>query len=675
MLTRRNFLASSMSTLVLYLELSGSLPAFAKKPKKGKNPKIEPISGPHVLARDSWPPAIVPDYIGLDKRGLLCLLDEFGRMSIIDLKKVNTASGYPEVIAELSALGKRVAGLTVDQSMAHVVTREPLAGSGQKLVLVSIDLKVPEEPQIICKTELENLAEGSAIVAERGIIVIAGTDKDGKSKALILEEPRKGEQSARIATNFNCSKPVTAMHLERRELTVLGSDGRNSLIDVYKLAQPNYPERLHQLELEGDYTFLTRLKTSMFVVGQDSSSSEGKMQARSISMKPAPHAISITPLDKMNSVLAAKATSDRLMVLGRSTDDKLVLNFLSIDKHSNLQTDQVMRMPSEGSGGLKKAGIVEDKGTLYVACGWSGVQVLKGRKSAWQQQYSYKIPRLAAASIATWGQNVVMVGADLVLYDISNPEQPVMVKSVPCSPPIRSMVGAGSFILTLSKDQLALRKMASLDSTVATCQIAGNDLAFDKSEHKAFVIKAMDKISRIQPIKVYADNLEALPPFDVQGNFGRLRAFGGLLAASSVDDGVCLFKPGAQLAPIGQRRFDHLAIRDICLTEKHLLATAIDRSGAKGFLLVLDKDDAQLNVKGTIDLPHNAVAVSALEDMAVAVGRDETGKDRVSIIDLSNPNVPTVVKTLKSLEAASAVTIQSKLALVGGRGLEIVTLA
>jgi hypothetical protein len=95
---------------------------------------------------------------------------------------------------------------------------------------------------------------------------------------------------------------------------------------------------------------------------------------------------------------------------------------------------------------------------------------------------------------------------------------------------------------------------------------------------------------------------------------------------------------------------------------------------SKGFLLVLSRTEKGLNIEGTIDLPHNGTALSATATRAVAVGQDPSGKDLVSIVDISNAGAPTVKATFNVLEAASAVAIQSKIALVAGRGLEIVTL-
>lgn len=89
---------------------------------------------------------------------------------------------------------------------------------------------------------------------------------------------------------------------------------------------------------------------------------------------------------------------------------------------------------------------------------------------------------------------------------------------------------------------------------------------------------------------------------------------------------------------------------------------------------MLDKSDKDLKVLGSIDLPHDALGVACQGDRAIAIGRGQDGKDVATILNFSNPVSPLIVATLQVIEGVSSVTIKDQLAVLGGRGLEIITL-
>ena len=78
---------------------------------------------------------------------------------------------------------------------------------------------------------------------------------------------------------------------------------------------------------------------------------------------------------------------------------------------------------------------------------------------------------------------------------------------------------------------------------------------------------------------------------------------------------------------------------------------------------------------GSLDLPHDGVALAAEKTRVVTVGRSADGNDVATIVDITQPALPKIVATIAAVEAASAVAIKDKLAIVGGRGIEILSLS
>src|SRR6516164_555577 len=99
MLSRRRFLLSSMVGLGVFGQ--GTYPALAKKKAK----QAASPSGPHVLSRQAWSPANSADFIGVVDNSRVCLLDESGRLTIVDLAKSSQEGEATEVLGELNGVG------------------------------------------------------------------------------------------------------------------------------------------------------------------------------------------------------------------------------------------------------------------------------------------------------------------------------------------------------------------------------------------------------------------------------------------------------------------------------------------------------------------------------------------------------------------------------------------
>jgi hypothetical protein len=413
--------------------------------------------------------------------------------------------------------------------------------------------------------------------------------------------------------------------------------------------------------------------------------------------------ISLEPLTAIESAAAQK---DRFLVVGRNKGERIVIS-LTIDKGRNLAREQVLNIPAAKTDSGKSTSVVMRDLTAYVATGWSGVQLLTRAKEGWAIASSYSIPKLAAAGVAVWKDLVVLAGTELQLYHLGRPERPIMMSSAAPQQAIKAMVGAGSFIVCLSKDEISLRKMERLQTVITTSKLSANQLCFDGSLSRAYAIKFLEKTTKIQPVKLYSDKLELLKSFEVPGIFNRCQANKGQLMLGGLND-IVIYGPrkaspetstesstssssetaskqatagsnqadgnNPTLEQLSARHFENLAIRDIAFGDDVVVVTAVDQN-SKGFFLVLQRYDKDLHVLGSIDLPHDGLAITCQGNRAVAVGRGLDGKDVASVINFEKTAAPQIIANLPVIEGVSAVAIRDQLAVLGGRGLEILSLS
>jgi hypothetical protein len=268
---------------------------------------------------------------------------------------------------------------------------------------------------------------------------------------------------------------------------------------------------------------------------------------------------------------------------------------------------------------------------------------------------------------------LVLAGSDMKLYDISQADKPVLVSTTEQVGNTRNIVGAGSFVLCLYKDSLTLRKMEKLNEVLATLKIEGNTVCFDAIKQKAYVLHSSgEKNSKVTKIQAYSNSLVAENSFDLNVAYSRAIANDGYLVVASLND-LGLYKMGEKSETVGTRHFENYAIRDIALTKDYVLVTAVDQR-SKGFFLVLSKDQKDLRVLGSTDLPNDGRALAVSKTKAVIVGQSE-GKDVAVVIDFSSATAPRTVASMNVVEEAAAVTIKDEKAIVGGRGLEIFSLS
>jgi hypothetical protein len=362
---------------------------------------------------------------------------------------------------------------------------------------------------------------------------------------------------------------------------------------------------------------------------------------------------------------------DDFLVLGSGKNGGLVVA-LNTDKNGMLSREQVIDLPeNKGVYGPKSEVALRDR-NAYVSAGSAGIQILTGGKGGWTASSIYTVPRMPVSSMACWENLLVLASADLKVLNISQPSRLNFTDSTDLSTPIKSIVGAGSYILCLGKDGVSLRKMDNLKTVLASVKNTGQNICFDKVKQVAYLLDSNDKKTSTQTLKVYSNSLALDKEFNLDGEWLDATADGGYLLLAGLHD-IALYGITDSAESVGNRHFDDLAIREICLADEHVIATALDKN-SKGFLLVLAKDQQDLLVQGTIELPTDGAALAVNGNKAVVAGQDKDGKDIASIIDFSTALNPKIISSWPTVEAASAVLIKNELGIIAGRGIEIVSL-
>lgn len=654
-LSRRLFILSSLAVLAAP-ELS--LPGEAKRrPRSGKK------TGPRSIAREDWPPAIVPDHVGVTGKTLVCLSDESGRLALVDFKRVDK----PGVVGELSGFAKRLMDFLPAGSRAYALALQDSAAGEPEYVLVSISLAPSSEPSVMSRTMLGQYSEPSCLTVNQDLICIGGTATNGGHLVSVYRRGRGAEPT--LVSSFAVEQPIVRIDLQDRHLVILQGP-RNSQLDYVNLYYPTSPQIRKTIKLDGDYPCLARLRQNLFVAGQPAGSSAFEVKA--LALEPAPHAVSSITLGDVNAVLDMTVRKGQVLVL-RQRGAERELATIAYDKALDLTAAQTLALPGgTGPPGASCRLTVRER-VCYIASGWAGVDVIALDKGGWKHAFTYSIPRLPASGVVSSGDLVVLAGADLKLYSVAKPDKPVLMLTAEADSTIRSIAAAGSYVLCLAQGKLTLRKMESLKEVLAAFAVTGEHMAYDGARQKAYVLSRSDKKTLVTPLKVYSNSVVPEKALAFGGSFRRIAADNGYLLLRTLND-LELYRVDGESELVGKRHLDNLAIRDAWLGEDYILATAVDHR-SRGFLMVLSRQEPDLKSIGVVDLPQDGVAVAFAQEKAVVVGRSLEGQDTVSIVSLASPATPRVLISLPVVEAASAVTIKDDLAFVAGRGLEIVSLS
>lgn len=673
MLTRRSFLLGSLIGWAAASEIFD--PVFGLPKLKAK--QAAPVAGPRTISRAEWPPAILPDFASVaNPQGFSLFCDEFGRMSIVDLRRPGNPKTPVKVMGELSGLGKKVFDFTSFGPRAYALVALNSDPADLQLNLVTVNVTSFSAPAVVSKMPLREYAEFTSITANNDLVCVAGTSLSGENLVTLYQAPTKGRATEpSLLASFSVPYPVAAMDVQDRTMVILNCAAQApvSQLDIYNLAYPRSPQAKEPIKLEGEFKRLARVRSTVVVSGRPVINDRlaNACEARTIFLDQTPRVVSSLTLEPLTTVLSSAAQRDRFLILGETKQGRKVLSIVC-DKTGHLTREQVVNLPTPKGSYGQHASIVAKDRNIYISSGWAGVEMLTGGKEGWTPVYTYSIPRLPASGVASWNNMVVLGGSDLKLYDISNPDKPSLVSTQDLTTSLKAIVGAGSYILCLSKDGVALRKMDNLANVAATLKTQGSQLCYDPVIQKAFVIAEQEKKSIAQRVKVYSNKLEVEKSIDLPKGVNRGVAQGGYMLCAALND-LYLYGVADNVEQFSTRHFENLAPRDFALTDDYVVATFVDQQ-TKGFFLVLSKENKDMHVLGSVDLPHDGTAVAVQGKRAITAGRTPDGKSIAVIIDFTTPSAPRVVATLPVVESASAISIKDRMAIVVGRGLELLSL-
>lgn len=677
MLSRRKFLLSG--ALSLFASTGFDQLVFAKD--KGK-PKVKKVvaKGPHSLGRQSWPPAVAADFLGVPNKGQLVICDGNGRLSLAEMK---TAKGFApsfEVVAELSNFARQVIDMKVQQGMAYFLVQKPQKNPDCNLALLAIRLAKGVVPQVVLCAPLTQFKDASTICLDRKIVYVGGVSANQENLVMsyaINLQKNSGDLNALASIRVN--QPVSDIAVQNKILSVLQTNGADSRIDLLNIANPVSPQPKDAIKMEGEFDTLVQYKGGLVAIGK----AGGSLEARSVAITPAPKAVARTALAPINRLISALPLQNQIVLVGESKD-KLAVMALSLDKGLNFTRPDIgtFDIGLKSYGKISASSLATDGKSLYLGNGIAGLEVFNRETGSFRHVFSYKIPRLAASQVCAWGDLAVILTSEFMSYDISEPTRPKLVAETSTLSPLKAISGAGSYVLCLGgRGELSLRRMNKLDDVIATANCTGKSLTFDKNKHCVYVVDPADKLTRIHCFKVYSDKMENFENIEANGNYSLIKAsntnlvIAGLndIASYSIENGepqAGAFKQGSKY------HLDNLAVRDFCLEGDLIIASCVDQNSF-GFLVVLKIDSSEIKLLCKFDLKHDGMSVTSNANTVVCVGKDKAGEDLISIIDIAQAHAPQEIKTIATIDSASATIIQPQknLAVVVGRGLEVFSLS
>lgn len=638
--------------------------AFAKKaPKHVASP-----TGPRVLSRQSWSPANSADFIGAIDNSRVCLLDESGKLTIIDLSKSTEEGEAANVIGELDGVGKKILDVCFLPKKLYVLTTGSAEEAAGQFTLITILLNPLDAPQIVSRTNLSNYADCFCVTASQDVIAIGGISTSGENLAAFYSLGKgKNPELTRLSI-ISLPAIIKAMDLQDRTLAVLHGPEKSSL-SLVSLNNVRDPQLKPAINLTEDYSQMSRFRDTIILAGSSGKSWVAK--AITIGGKE-PHLLKPVPISTLTSLVSMAGQKDRVLFLGETTTGHRVVVPFKIDKNANLIEQNIVHFSMEKEQTSGTARMALGNGVAFIASGWSGVQTLTLSGDEWSATSKYTVPRLPAAGLATWANFVVIAGADLKLYDLAEPEKPTLVASASLPSAVKAIASAGSFVLCLSKDNLTLRKIENLDQVISTVNITGQQMCFDPIQQNAYILKADKDKTTVSRLKVYSDSILVKDSFDLKPGFSRIYAYGGNLLVGAMND-LSLYGITEQSDLIGTIHLENLALRDFALGIDAIYATAVDQN-SRGTLLALSKDKGELKPLSSTEIPHDGVAVAIANKTLATVGGTTEGRSLITLVDISSPDSPQLIKSLPALDSASSVAIKEKLAIIAGRGLEVVSL-
>ncbi|QQR56539.1 MAG: hypothetical protein IPG59_16225 [Candidatus Melainabacteria bacterium] len=675
MLSRRKFLLGG--ALGLFSSTGFEELVWAKD--KGKVKKVI-TKGPRSLGRQSWPPAVAADFLGVPNKGQICICDGNGRLSLAEMKAAKGFAPSFEVVAELSNFARQVIDMEVQQGIAYLLVQKPIKNPDCNLALMAIRLAKGVTPQVVLTAPLTQFKDAATICIDRKVVYVGGVSPGQENLVMsYVVNLQKNSGDLNPLASIRVNQTVADLAVQNKILSVLQTSGSDSRIDFLNIANPVSPQPKEAIKIEGEFDSLVQYKGALVAIGKVG----GNLEARSVALTPAPRAVARTALAPINRLISALTLQNQIVLVGESKD-KLAVMGLSLDKSFNFTKPDVgtFEIGLKSYGKISASSLATDGKSLYLGNGISGLEVFNRETGSFRHVFTYKVPRLAASQVCAWGDLAVILTSEFMSYDISDATRPKLVAETSTLSPLKAISGAGSYVLCLGgRGDLSLRRMNKLDDVIATANVTGKNLTFDKNKHCVYVVDPQDKLTRVHCFKVFSDKMENFENIEATGNYSLIKATSTNLIIAGLNDIASYSIEGGEpqagaFKPTSKYHLDNLAIRDFCLEGDLILATCVDPNSF-GFLVVLKIDNGEIKLSAKFDLKHDGMSVTSNANTVVCVGKDKTGADLVSIIDISSPHTPQEIKTISTIEQASATIIQPQknLAVVVGRGLEVFSLS
>jgi hypothetical protein len=658
LISRRFFICSSVAAFFL----DGRAWALGRKPRAKPEPVV---GGPRTIARQEWPPAITPEYVGIVDKGYACFADDMGRLAVVDLKREDN----PLVIGELFGIGRKVVACAITQHRAHAVVQLE-SGSETVFQMVTVSLTPASDISIMSRLPLSNFSEPTCIAAFGELVAVGGSGLANENQIVFYASGRKKSVDLLQVSALTLEHSPFRLDLQDRQLLALCGLDSTELV-VISTANPRAPERIKTLPLSGSFPVLARNRDQIMVAG---CGFDRQYRVSLVSLRPSPLLSTSAALTGVSEILDLGAQKGQFLALANQGARQVVVP-LAVGKKNALSARNPVMLPSGAHGASPRAHIAVKEREAYIASDWGGVQVLNVAKDGWQFSYSHTIPRLPASGLVLDGNYVVIACAELKRYDLRDLRHPVLVDSTDINGTILAMLSLGRTFLCLSRDALTVRSVNRPAEQISSLKTKGSALAYDSTQACAYVISQSDRGCRLSPYKVAEDGIKGtLTSIDLPVPARKAAAQSGRLLLAGLNE-LNLYKMEATPQLVGTRKFPNLAVRDVVIAGADLIYVSCLDENLKGSLLALSAAKEDLPILGACDLPVDAGAFAVAGNRAVVVGTGKGGKDMVALLSTADPAQMKVRESFETLESASAVVIRDKTAIIAGRGIEIIDLS
>lgn len=712
MWSRRQFIFATLSSLSIGLNCAKNpVFAFGKKAKTSKR-------APRLIEEEYWPTAISCNYIDVFDNNLCCIADENGRLVTADiLSSVGSSHTFP-VMGEIHGLGDKILFLSTVKSQYAVVIAEKHASKKsdkentskrknqvvapeQQFVCHLVNLSSPRTPNVVSSSLINSFAQIDKMAVSglknRIILVVSGIDRHGDHKVSLLGIKGKGKLTT--ISSFKTTEPAKFM--------ALGSD---SLIIIHPSSQASIYTLNHSFNAQAVRKITLPEEVTHFTTDEDicawSSQQGNDCIVEIANLNEFPKARSHAKAKGLYSIEALAVKDRQILALGTGDENSAVIPF-TIDKNDELRKEEAIRLNGYVENSTASSRLVLGKNAGFISSGWPGVQALSvNHKNIWMAATCYSQQKLPVAGLNTWSEYMLLAGGDIELYSLSRSGHVKLLDTVKLDHPIKAAITAGSYVICLGKDGLSLRKIDKPGSVIVKTSISGEQMSYDKVNHKAYIIessqteelkrqvpeekfekiktpdgkknlddlKTEEEPNKAEPNKlteftIYNNSIEKGKSFSILAGAYCSSADEGFVLVGSIDE-LAIYKVDQENELVCKREFKNYAWRDIILSKGNIYATAVDQN-VNGYFLTMSFDGQSINALGSIKLPHDGLSLTVKDDVAFAVGQDSEGNSILSSIDISNSNNPKIMASRPAIQSASAVSTNEDLILVAGQGFQI----